>query len=358
MIIDSFSVIQRTILMKGINFKLQTKISVIASIGSGIIGVIMALNEFGVWSLVIKQVSNQALNSLLLWVWNRWRPLLVFSRESFLQLFSFSYQILIIRLLNLFYKNLFFVVIGKFFSAQELGFYTRATMFKNLPSENITVIINRVSYPVLARMQDDKIALKRNYKKIIKTSTFITFVLMIGMAAVAEPMVIVVIGEPWRPAIIYLQLLCFVGMMYPINHLNQNMLAVLGRTDLLLRLEIIKKLLAVPIILMGVFWGIKSMLVGMIVNVQVEYFLNSYWSGKFIGYSMNEQVKDVLPAFFLAIFMGGIVFFVSFVFTFGYFSLLIVQLLIGAVIVFSVSEIFRIEAYHFMKNLLISRRGL
>jgi O-antigen/teichoic acid export membrane protein len=173
-----------------------------------------------------------------------------------------------------------------------------------------------------------------------------------GMAAVAEPMVITLIGEQWRPCIIYLQLLCFVGMMYPLHALNLNMLNVQGRSDLFLKLEIIKKFLAIPVIVIGVMFGIKAMIMGMMVNTQIAYFLNSYWSGRFIDYSMKDQVKDILPSFVLAVFMALIVAGVGRVLPFGDPATLAVLVVTGAVLVFAMAEITRIEAYVFMKEIL------
>lgn len=352
LIIDSLTIIQRTILTKRIDFKLQTKISVAASIVSGAVGITLAFSGFGVWSLAVKQITQRAVNSGLLWLWNRWRPLLVFSRTSFNELFSFGYKLLISGLIDTLYRNIYLLIIGKYFSAQELGYYTQALQFQSLPSQNITNIIGRVSYPVLSQMQDDKAALKRNYQKLIKSVMFITFVLMMGMAAVAEPMVITLIGEQWRPCIIYLQLLCFVGMMYPLHALNLNMLNVQGRSDLFLKLEIIKKFLAIPVIVIGVMFGIKAMIMGMMVNTQIAYFLNSYWSGRFIDYSMKDQVKDILPSFVLAVFMALIVAGVGRVLPFGDPATLAVLVVTGAVLVFAMAEITRIEAYVFMKEIL------
>ena len=352
LIIESLTIIQRTILTKRIDFKLQTKISIAASTVSGVVGIALAFNGFGVWSLVFLQITQRAVNSVLLWLWNRWRPLLIFSRTSFNELFSFGYKLLISGLIDTLYRNIYLLIIGKYFSAQELGYYTRAYQFQALPSQNINSVIARVIYPVLAQMQDDKKALKRNYQKLIKSVMFITFVLMMGMAAVAEPMVITLIGEPWRPCVIYLQLLCFVGMMYPLHALNLSMLTVQGRSDLFLKLEIIKKILAVPVIVIGVMFGIKAMIVGMMVNTQVSYFLNSYWSGRFIEYSMKDQVKDILPSFILAVSMSMIVAGFGRVLPFSDPATLVIQVVVGAVLVFVMAEVTRLDTYFFLKEIL------
>jgi len=355
LIIDSLTLIQRTILTKRIDFKLQARISIIASLGSGFVAIIMALNGFEVWSLVAQRLLRQGLNSFFLWLWNSWKPLLVFSKLSFKELFGFGSKLLFRGLIDTLYRNIYYLVIGKYFSAQELGYYTRADDFKRIPSQNLNGIINRVSYPVLASIQDDKPRLKDNYQKLIRSTMFITFVLMLGMAAVADNMIISLISEKWKPSIIYLQMLCFVGMMYPLQALNLNMLQVSGRSDLFLKLEIVKKLLAIPIIIIGVIWGIKFMIVGMMVNTLMSYYLNSYWSGRFIGYSIKQQVADILPSFGLALLMAVGIYLLGLILPFSSLSLLIIQIFVGTGFVLLFCEVTRFKDYFFIREIVLQK---
>ena len=355
LIIDSLTLIQRTILTKRIDFKLQAKISMIASIGSGVVSITMAFYGLGVWALVAQRIVKQGLNSLFLWMWNRWKPLLVFSKKSFKELFGFGSKLLLSGLIDTIYRNVYYLIIGKYFSAQELGFYTKADEFKRLPSQNLNAIIGRVSYPVLSTLQDDIPRLRNNYQKLIRSVMFITFVLMLGMAAVAEPMIHTLIGAKWEPAIIYMQMLCFVGMMYPLHALNLNMLQVQGRSDLFLKLEVIKKIIAIPTIVIGVFFGIKMMIAGMMVNTLIAYYLNSYWSGKKIGYSFTQQVKDILPSFFLALTMGVAVYFLGKVLPFSYPVKLIIQIIFGGLFVLVISEVTKFRDYIFAKQLILEK---
>ena len=355
LIIDSLTLIQRTILTKRIDFKLQAKISMIASIGSGVVSITMAFYGLGVWALVAQRIVKQGLNSLFLWLWNRWKPLLVFSVKSFKELFGFGSKLLLSGLIDTIYRNVYYLIIGKYFSAQELGFYTKADEFKRLPSQNLNAIIGRVSYPVLSTLQDDIPRLRNNYQKLIRSVMFITFVLMLGMAAVAEPMIHTLIGAKWEPAIIYLQMLCFVGMMYPLHALNLNMLQVQGRSDLFLKLEVIKKIIAIPTIVIGVFFGIKMMIAGMMVNTLIAYYLNSYWSGKKIGYSFTQQVKDILPSFFLALSMGVLVYLLGELLPFSYPVKLIIQIVFGGLFVLVISEVTKFRDYIFAKQLVLEK---
>lgn len=352
LVIDSLTVIQRTTLAKRIDFKLQTNISIISSLSSGVIAIYMAYNGYGVWSLVYKSISQQFIISILLWGLNKWRPKLIFSRQSFRELFTFGYKLLLSGLIDTIYRNIYYLIIGKYFSAQELGFYTRAQMFKDLPSTNLTGIMSRVTFPVLAQLQDDPPKLKSGYKRMIKVVMYVSTILMVGLAVIAEPLVITLIGEQWRPSIIYLQLLTFVGMMFPLHALNLNMLSVKGRSDLFLKLEIIKKIIAVPAIIIGVIWGIKVMILGMWITTLIGYYLNSYWSGRLINYSMREQIIDIMPGLYLSIVMGVILFFLDQVLIVSYSIKLIVMVITGSIVVISLSEGLKIEAYKELKSII------
>ena len=344
--------IQSTLLTKLIDFKLQAKISVIASTVSGIISIYMAYTGWGIWSLVALTLVKYSINSLLLWIWYKWKPLWCFSQKSFNELFSFGGKLLVSGLIDTVYRNVYYLIIGKYFAALELGYFTRADQFQSLPSSNLQGIIGRVSYPILSTIQDDIPRLREAYKKIIKSTMIITFILMLGMAALARSMVLTLIGENWEPCVIYLQLLCLVGMFYPLSALNLNMLQVQGRSDLFLRLEIIKKAMAVPVVIIGVVWGIKAMIFGMLINSLIAYYLNSYWSGRFIGYSFLAQIRDILPSLLLALSMGIVVFLEGLFIPLPPMSLFIIQLVTGAVIIFFLCEAFNFKDYVYIKEIV------
>ena len=216
-IINAFAIIQRTILVKQIDFKTQTKVSLISSISSGVVGIGMAIGGMGVWSLVGQQISRQLLNTLFLWVYNKWWPKLQFSLDSFRELFNFGWKLLVSGLIDTVWKQVYQFVIGKFYTTETLGQYTRAQQFSSIFSSNLTTIVQRVSYPVLSSIQDEKERMKAAYKKVIKTTMLVTFVCMLGLAAVAKPMVLVLIGEKWLPCVTFLQILCFSMMLYPLQ---------------------------------------------------------------------------------------------------------------------------------------------
>ena len=355
LVLNSFAIIPQTIYTKELNFKLQMWVSIIASIGSGIVSITMAYRGFGVWSLVALTLSRYGLITIFLWIWSKWNPTLSFSRASFRELFSFGSKLLISGLLDTIYRNIYYLVIGKYFSANELGYYTRADQFQSIPSSNLQGIISRVTYPVLSSIQDDTIQLRTAFKTLVSSTMLITFVLMLGMAAVAKPMIITLIGIKWEPCVIYLQMLCFVGMFYPLHALNLNMLKVIGRSDLFLKLEIIKKILAIPVIIVGVLFGIKVMIIGMLVNTLIAYYLNSYWSGRFIGYSTLEQIKDILPSFLLAAFMGIMVLGIGYFLSISNPVKLLIQIIVGASFSIIISELLQMNEYLYIKSIVIEK---
>ncbi len=355
LIINSFGIIQRTILVKRINFKLQAKISIVSSTFSGFVGIGMALFHCGVWSLVGQMMSKNICTVVLLHLGNRWKPTKTFDTRSFRDMFGFGSRLLLAELLNTAYRNVYYLVIGKYYSAEHLGFYTRAEQFKNLPTQNITSVIQRVTYPVLATLRDEPIQLKTGYKKLIKSTMLLSFVVSIWMAAVAPTLVMALIGKQWLPASEFLTLLCFSGMFYPINVLNLNLLKVLGRSDIHLRLEVIKKALATPIIVVGIFYGIRHMLWGMIVIALAGYLLNSYYTGKFIDYPTLEQAKDVLPSFIVAGATGGMVFIASRFISLAPVLMLFSQLLMGAVVCLMLCEVSRLSDYLYLKKIVLEK---
>ena len=343
-IINAFAIIQRTLLVKRVDFKTQTKISLIASAVSGATGVVMALNGLGVWSLVGQQVSRQLMNSLFLWVWAKWYPSLQFSMKSFKELFGFGWKLLASGLIDTVWREMYQVIIGKFYSTATLGQYTRAQQFSNLFSMNLTTVVQRVSYPVLSEIQDEKERLKLVYQKIIKVTMLAAFCCMFGLAAIAEPMIVALIGDQWLPAVPLLQILCFQMVLYPIHAINLNMLQVQGRSDLFLKLEILKKIIATVPLLLGIFVNIYWMLWGSVATSVISYYLNAYYSGRVLNYGIWTQVRDILPSFAVAAVMAAAVYAMSFI-PMASLPLMLLQIAAGFVIVLVLCEVFKVDAY-------------
>lgn len=351
-IINAFAIIQRTILVKNLDFKTQTKVSLISSISSGIIGVAMACCGCGVWSLAGQQISRQLLNSTFLWIFSNWYPKFKFSQRSFKELFSFGWKLLLSGLIDTIWREGSQIVIGKCYSPSSLGQYTRAKQFADLFSSNLTSVVQRVSYPVLSNIKDDRQRLKLAYQRVIKITMLPTFVLMLGMAACSKSMIFILLGEKWLQCVPMLQIICTYGMLYPLHALNLNMLQVQGRSDLFLKLEIIKKIIAIGPLLIGTFIGIYPMLAGTVATGVISYYLNAYYSGPFLNYSIKEQIKDILPSFGVAVAMAILVFAMSFI-PLNAFILLILQIVVGAIVTILICEATKLPEYIELKGIVI-----
>ena len=302
-IFNSFAVVQRALLTIKIDFKTQAKAALTAAVTSGVVGIAMAYHGFGVWSLVTQQLLNLGINTGLLWLLSKWRPRLVYSWQSFHELFAFGSKLLASGLLDTIYRNIYPIVIGKLFSASSLGHYTRAHQFSEFPSSNLTGIIQRVTYPVLCEIQNDDARLAGIYRRFLKLSAFVIFPLMIGLSAVARPFVNIMLGQQWGFCGQLLQIICFSMMWYPIHAINLNLLQVKGRSDLFLRLEIIKKLLGVAVLCITAPFGLIVMCYGAILNSLVALAINTYYTGKLINVGFFRQMRDLLPTIMLCLAM-------------------------------------------------------
>lgn len=353
LICNAFGIIQRTLLVKSVDFKTQAKVSLIASSGSGIIGIGMAICGFGIWSLVAQQLSRQLFNSLFLWIFNTWRPHLQFSIHSFRELFGFGSKLMISGIIDTTYNNIFYLIIGKFYTSAQLGQYTRAEQFKIIFSQNLTGAVQRVSYPVLSSIQNEPERLKGAYRKVIKTTMLVTFACMLGMAAIAKPMILILIGDKWLPAVTYLQIMCFGAMLYPLHAINLNMLQVKGRSDLFLKLEIYKKFLGIIPILLGIFMGIEYLLAGGVITSFIAFFLNSRYSGSMIHYSTMQQIKDIFPTFAISLVTAFIMWGIPFL-PWNNWIILGVQLCVGAAVAYFLYEKSRLQEYLELKSIVRS----
>lgn len=318
----SLSVVQRAHLTGRLDFKAQAKASLLAAVISGIVGVWMAYQGYGVWALAVQQILSQCLNTLFLWIVSEWRPVMVYSWSSFRNLFSFGSKLMAVGVIDTLYRNIFAIIIGKVFSAASLGFYTRAQSFSDLPSSNITGILQRVTYPVLCSIQNDDARLASVYRRFLKLSVFVMFPLMVGLASVATPLILVLLGEQWKFTAVLLQIICFSMMWYPVHSINLNLLQVKGRSDLFLKLEIIKKIFLVIVLVVTVPMGLLAMCYGQIVTSLFSLVVNTYYTGRFINVGFSKQMKDLFPTLLLSLSMGGLVFSMIFLFQNVYIQLL------------------------------------
>lgn len=350
LIFQALSIVQYTILSRNVDFKTKTKASLISAIISGVIGIIMAFLGYGVWALVFQQLARQLLYSFFLWIYIKWWPKLIFSIVSFKYMWGFGWKLLVSGLLDKIWAQLYQVVVGKFYSAATLGQYSRSKEYANIFSSNLTTIVQRVSFPVLSQVQDDKERMVNAYRRVIKTTMFVTAIIMISMGAVSEPLIYCLIGPQWHQAATFLPLICISMSLYPLHAVNLNMLQVQGRTDIFLYLEIVKKVIAIGPICLGIFININWMLVGIIVTGIIAFFLNSYYTGKKLDYTSWMQLRDVAPSYGVATIVAISVYFFKYL-PISNWIILPIQIVVGIVVFFVVCEKTQLEEYIEVKGM-------
>lgn len=307
LIFNALSGIQSAQLSIAIDFKTRAKISVLTILITGSVTLWMAYNGYGVWALVTQAVLQSLLRSALLWGFVRWMPKRVFSKRSFKELFSFGSKLLASGLLDTLYNNIYTLVIGKAFSSAQLGLFAKADSFAQMPSSNITGVMQNVTFPVLSTIQNEEQRLADAYKRFLRVSAFIIFPLMVGLASIADPLIRWILTEKWVGAIVLLQIICFNYMLYPIHAINLNLLTVMGRSDYFLKLEVWKKILGVTILCVTLPFGLVVMCLGRVVGGWISLGLNTYYTKKLIGYGFFAQMKDFSHILLLSLTMGALV---------------------------------------------------
>lgn len=307
-IIAGFSVVQRAKLTINVDFKRQSKASLTAVLISGIIGIIWAYKGWGVWALVVQSLLNNLLNTLLLWIFAKWIPQWVFSKESFNTLFAFGSKLLLSGLLHTIYINLYSLVIGRKYSSTDVGVYNRAGQFSNFPSINVMGIINRVFFPLLCKIQNDNERLKTSFLQYLRMSCFIIFPMMAIMTVLSKPLILLLLTDKWLPAAELLSILCFAYMWYPVMVVNNQILNVKGRSDYFLYAEIIKKVIAFVILIITLPFGVRVLCWGIVLYNFFDMAIVIYYSKKVVFVKYREQIYNIMPLFFVSLLTGGMVY--------------------------------------------------
>ena len=356
LVINAMSITQQARLTKCIDFKTQTKISIIAHTSSGVIGIVMACCGFGVWSLVAQQMTSRLFTTVLLWLYNKWWPSIVFSVKSFHELFNFGWKLLVAEVIGTLWSQIYNVVVGKYYNPQMLGQYTRAQQYGFLVASGISDVILKVSLPVMSTIQEEDQRLLRAFRTMIKITMLISCVLLIWMAASAKPLIYVLIGEQWLPCVPMMQIITFSLLLNPLSRININMLTVQGRSDIQLILQIIKCVLAIGPILIGIFVDFYLMLVASVICSWISLILNAYYSGKKYHYTWWMQLKDIAPSMAIAIITAIPVYFMMYL-PVSYYIILPLQFAVGATIVITLCEMFKLDEYMLLKEVALSYVG-
>lgn len=292
-VINSVGIVPRALRTITVDFKTLAKASAVSSVVSGVIGLCLAYAGYGVWSLVWPSLLGVLFEVVIIWILADWQPKLVFSKQSFQDLFSYGSKILISGLLHKLYINLSGLLIGKFYTPADLGLYSRGHHIATMPSMNITSILRNVTYPILAKLQNDDKRLIEVYRKYISITSLVIFFLMLLIAAISKPLIILLLTDKWLGAVPYLQVFCIALMFDHICQLNGCLLMVKGRSDLFLRLEIIKKVIVFPVLLLAISYGPMAICWVTFVHMQVDMICVTYYSDKLFSYGYFRQLHDV-----------------------------------------------------------------
>ncbi|WP_224488206.1 lipopolysaccharide biosynthesis protein [Robertkochia flava] len=355
-LIQAFSSVQLAKLMREMQFRRVMMLNIPGTIIGVITGILMGMNGVGVWSIVIMHLIIQFTYAVLLWFGSGWRPKMRFSRKSSKYHYGYGYKLMLSGLIDTVFNNIYNVIIGKFFSVQTLGYFERSKAINDYPVTSITSIINKVSFPLLAKIQDDKQSVSSIYKRIILFTFFITAPLMLGLAALAEPLFLLILGDQWVGGVLIFQMLSFSAIFYPIHAFNVNVLKVYGRSDLFLKLELYKKSVIVVALISLIGFGIYGLVASIIITSVSALLINSFYSGQMIDYPTKRQLLDLLPTFAISLFTAALMFVTNeFWINSNKFIGISISVVIGVVCYFGSHRILKTEALEVVVNFLIKK---
>lgn len=350
-VISGVKGIQQAYVSRNMLFKRFFFSTIGGTIASAFVGIALAYKGFGVWALVAQQLLNTATDTLILWLTVKWRPRLMFSWKRLKKLLSFGWKILCSSLIDTVYNNVRSLIIGKMYSSADLAYYNQGDKFPKLIVTNINTSIDSVLLPAMSSVQDSKDRVKNMTRRAIKTSTYIMAPLMMGLAFCAEPIVTLILTEKWLPCVPFLRIFCVTCMFYPIHTANLNAINAMGRSDLFLKLEIIKKAIGMTLLFSTMWFGVMSMAYSLLLNSVLSQIINSWPNRKLLNYRYLEQLKDILPGIILAVMMGIVVYIIGFI-PMPTIVLLMIQIVVGAIIYISLSYIFHLESFEYLIDMI------
>ena len=360
LIISGVKNIQQAYVSSNMLFKRFFFSTIGGTIVSAFVGIFMAYIGMGVWALVAQQLSNAMIDTMILWITVKWRPKAVFSWERLKSLLAYGWKLLVAVLLDTVYNNLRNLVIGKMYSSADLAFYNQGDKFPKIIVTNINTSIDSVLLPTMSSEQDNKARVKKMTRRAIKTSTYIMAPLMMGLAFCAKTVVELVLTQKWLPCVPFLQIFCITYMFYPVHTANLNAIKAMGRSDIFLKLEIIKKIVGMSLLLSTMWFGVMAMAYSLLLGSVLSQIINSWPNRKLLNYGYLEQLKDILPGILLAVFMGVWVYFVGYI-KLPTTLLLMVQIIVGAIIYIGLSVVLKLEAFEYLwgmlKNMLNKKKS-
>lgn len=353
LIIAGINSVQQAYVSKTMQFKRFFFSTIIGTVISAFIGIYMAYKGFGVWALVVQNLSNQIIDTCVLWFTVKWRPTIEFSLTEMKKMFGYGWKLLFSGLIDTIYNNLYSLVIGKFYSSKDLGYYNRGRNIPNMIITNINGSIQSVMFPAFSNCQEDKVRLKAMVRRSIMTSTYIIFPAMIGLAAVSKPLTVLLLTEKWLPSVPFMQFSCFILAFWPIHTTNLQAINAVGRSDIFLKLEIIKKIIGFSIMVISIPFGLYVMMLGNCFSAIICSVINATPNKKLLNYGYKEQIMDMLPAILLSVVMGICVLAWTFCDS-NYALILVCQILTGIIVYFLGSKILKLESYNYIMNMIKS----
>lgn len=346
--IYAFNIVQRNQLQKKMNFKVLSIVTILTSITALTVTIIMAYQGYGVWALVAQNMLTALIPALVFWFYVRWRPQMVFSWQSFRELFSFGFYMFLTHLLNQFGQQIQGLLIGRFYNASTMGYYSKANATERLASTSISKVMSQVTYPLYAEMQDDKTALGDMIKKITLTLSYITFPLMFILLLCAKPLFILLYSDRWADSVPYFQVLCIAGLAYSLQSVNYQSVAAIGKSRTMFVWTFVKRVMGIVFVVAGLLlYGMSGLLVGMVLNTWFSYFVNIWLVSKHIGYSWQRQLFDITPVLITSLMAAGLAYAVGTFCSLPLYTDGLLKLAVFVALYVAWSALFRPEAYQY-----------
>lgn len=353
-IINAFTIVQVTKLTKNVDFKKLTNITFLSGVISGCIAIGLAFFEFGVWSLVCRQLIAVFVSAVLLWVFGQWKPVAKPSLEALKSLWDFSSKLVYLAIIDIAYNNIYNVIIGKYYPTGDLGQYRQADNFRNLPSKSLASIIDRVSFPILSNIRSQS-----NYSSVIirllKSTMLISFVSLIGLASISEDIIDILLGSQWHLAGEYLKILCFAALFFPMDKLLNTILKVEGRSDLVLKQGLIRKALAIPVVFIAIFIGIKQMLYALVIHQAISMMLLINYSAPFSKVRFKHIVGELYRSFLVCFAVFYLLFYLQIVLNIEPLFAVFIKVTVGTIILVVTFELLRVDEYLYLRKEIVHR---
>lgn len=354
-LISGIKNVQQAYVSRNLIFKKFFFATLFGTLGAACVGIIMAINGFGVWALVTQQLFNLTVDTVVLWFTVKWRPKKLFSFKRLRELFSYGWKLLASSIIDTVYNNVRQLLIGKLYSSSDLAFYNKGKQIPELIVYNINSSIDSVLLPTMSKEQDNKEKVKNMTRRAIKTSVFIMAPLMMGLAFTSNNVIEILLTDKWAFSVPYLCIFCITFMFYPIHTANLNAIKAMGRSDLFLKLEIIKKIVGIVLLLITMRISVMAMALSLLVSGLLSQIINSWPNKKLLGYSYIAQLKDILPSIILAIIMGAVVYLVNFL-NLSTILTLVLQVLIGAIIYILGAALLKIDSFKYILSMIKEKR--